>query len=474
MKNFILFSRIFAILTVLLILSYVLVANTTPINISRTYIGDNKNVFTLGPKNRVETTYGINKQLYDLVYFNSKMPFSFDQARTKVTFKNPSQQQKIYLGYKDQVSWHYNTQVIDDPLMDNLTWSKIGSGPYLYQKTSTYKSINDFFKSPPKQKIIGITDFKDTDSFQSKITIPNYQPSNTNTQIDVPFRGKTTIYVYLNNEPFNIDFTKRDLNWYEDPDVTKITVYKGRDDVFDATIDDDGNTSSNLRAGPPQSINIKNPGPGLPENGVYKIVIDNTGDSLITNITTKLHKIAFAGPLYVADNHEIYGDIVKKTNSTLLTTNAPRVSFKTDHSQSKVVILDKQIIHIDSSGKEFIFPNTKPTAAIAIPQSDMILNGSGYFSLRPDQFFAPTPYNLLPINSAEDINQAEFILTNYKPPTHDSGWLVAERDFNLINPFINKRQLNWVLETPGLKENNRTVEYKKIQMTLSKKGWFKK
>jgi hypothetical protein len=211
-----------------------------------------------------------------------------------------------------------------------------------------------------------------------------------------------------------------------------------------------------------------------PVNGVYKIVVDNTGDSLITNITTKLHKIAFAGPLYVADNHEIYGDIVKKTNSTLLTTNAPRVSFKTDHSQSKVVILDKQIIHIDSSGKEFIFPNTKPTAAIAIPQSDMILNGSGYFSLRPDQFFAPTPYNLLPINSAEDINQAEFILTNYKPPTHDSGWLVAELYFNLINPFINKRQLNWVLETPGLKENNRTVEYKKIQMTLSKKGWFKK
>jgi hypothetical protein len=141
------------------------------------------------------------------------------------------------------------------------------------------------------------------------------------------------MYVYLNHEPFNMSFTKQDLNWYSDPDAAKISVYKGKDKVFDATIDDDGNSTSNQKPGFKQTVNIKNPGPGLPESGVYKIVIDAPDDSIITNITTNLHKIVFEGPLYVADNRAVYGGI-PKTNPTKLVTNAQSISFRSDHNQS--------------------------------------------------------------------------------------------------------------------------------------------
>jgi hypothetical protein len=61
----------------------------------------------------------------------------------------------------------------------------------------------------------------------------------------------------------------------------------------------------------------------------------------------------------------------------------------------------------------------------------MIVNGSGYFAFNADQFFAPIPYKILPINSAEDIAQADYILTDYKTPKHEGDWLVAEREFDL-------------------------------------------
>jgi hypothetical protein len=277
----------------------------------------------------------------------------------------------------------------------------------------------------------------------------------------------------LSHEPFNMTLTKRDLNWQNDPDAVKISVYKGKDKVFDATIDDDGNSSNNRNAGQPQSVEIKNPGPGLPEAGVYKIIIDTPGDSMITNITTNLHKLAFEGPLYVADNHEVYGDIVAKTKPTLLTTNAQSLSFRSDHEQSKTATIGKQVININKPNQVFNAISTTPTTNVIVPSSDMIINGTGYFAFNPDQFFVPTPYKILPINSAEDIDQADYILTDYKTPTHQGEWLVAEREFDLHDAAIQKGQLSWLINAPGLKENKRTVEYKSIEMTLTKKGWFK-
>jgi hypothetical protein len=467
-------SRILSILIAFSISGYILFANTSPFNITRKYVSDDKAALALGPKNRVETVNGVNKQIDNLIYLSSKMPFSFDHAQVKTIFKNQDNDQQILLGYHDQEAWHYNTQVLDYPPLNNLNWPKVGSGPYLYQKYPNYKTVNEFISHPPQNKVVGIFDYPDYDSLQANLSIPNYQPSKAKISINVPLRGKTIMYVYLNNEPFNMSLTKQDLNWYSDPDVAKISVYKDKDKVFDATIDDDGNSTDNHKPGFKQTVNIKNPGPGLPESGVYKVVVDAPLDSLITNITTNLHKLAFEGPIYVAENQAVYGEIVKKTNPTILTTNAQLLNFRSDHEQSNTAMVDMQTIKITQPNQVVNSTNPKPSAAITIPSSDMIVNGSGYIAFSPDQFFSPTPYKILPMNSAEDINQVDYILTNYPgAPEHNGDWLVATRDFDLHDAVVTKGQLSWVLETPSLKENKHTVEYKQIEMTLSKKGWFK-
>jgi hypothetical protein len=474
MNKITLFSKIVGSIIAILILGYVVIANSVPLNLSHTYSSANKNedALVLGPKSRLSNKNGRISQIDNLIYFDTKMPFKYDRASVRVKFKNTSKQQRILLGYRDKNEWHYNTQVLDDPILNNLNWTKIGKGPYLYQKNVVYKTMDDFLKNPPKNKVVGISDYSGEELQKSNTTLPNYQPSTTITSIDVPLRGKTTMYAYLNHEPFNMSFTKQDLNWYADPDAANISVYKGKDKVFDATIDDDGNTTSNHKVGGEEKIDIKNPGPGLPESGVYKIVIDAPIDSLITNITTNLHKIVFEGPLYIADNHEVYGDIVK-TNSRKLVTNAQSISFRADHNQSQIANVDNQVVKIAKPGQIVTASNSNPTANITIPKSDMIVNGSGYFAYSADQFFVPIPYKILPINSTEDIAQADYILTDYETPTQEGGWLVAEREYNLSDAVIQKRQLSWLINAPGLKENNRTVEYKSIEMKLTKKGWFK-
>jgi hypothetical protein len=281
------------------------------------------------------------------------------------------------------------------------------------------------------------------------------------------------MYAYLKNEPFNMSFTKRDLNWYSDPDVVKISVYKAQDKVFEASIDDDGNDTNNHKLGPEQTIDIKNPGPGLPESGVYRIVIDAPIDSVTTNITTNLNKIVFEGPLYVVDNHDVYGNIITKTQPTKLITNAQNLNFRSDHKQSTSVLVDKQLVNIATPNQIFTATNNSPNALLTIPNSDMIVNGSGYFAFTTDQYFAPTSFKILPINNKDDIAQTDYVLTNYKEPDHNGYWLVSERQFNLDNVYIQKGQLGWVINAPGLKESNSTIEYKQIKMVLNKKGWFK-
>jgi hypothetical protein len=473
MTKLTLVSRSAAVLASILIIGYLFFANTAPFDISRTYNSGQKDNLVLGPNDRINIINGISKQQDNLIYVNSSMPFKFDHAKVKIKFKNPSPDQQILLGYRDQQSWHYNIASLDIPWLNNIMWQKIGNDPYLYQKKPAYKSMDDFFKNPPQNKVVGVVDYSNSDFLQPNIVLPNYRPSSTNTTLNTPLRGKTTLYAYLNNEPFKMSFTKQDLNWGADPDTAKITVYKGNTKVYVASINDDGDQSSDHNAGEPQTIDIQNPGPGLPEPGVYKIVIDASDDTIITKINTNLHKIVFEGPLYVANNHEVYGKIVPQTSTTSLVTNAQIINFRSDHGQSTSASVGQQLVKIAAPNKIYSATNTSPTTNITIPKSDAIVNSTGYFGFTADQFFSPTPYKIIPINSADDASQADYILTNYQAPQHEADWLVAEREFNLTDAYIQKRQLSWLIDAPGLKENKHTVEYKEIDMTLSKKGWFK-
>ncbi|MBA3285383.1 MAG: hypothetical protein H0U27_10055, partial [Nitrosopumilus sp.] len=322
--KFILLNRIISGALSLGIAIYIIFANTLPFGTSSNYTNKDPSISAISPASRVEIQTiddaQVTKQKDDLIYFTTKFPFKFDHAKIKITYQNPNPEQQIELGYKDRAEWHYDYQILDSSIFKLSEWNTIGNNPVLYQKDNQFNSIEDFLKNTPSQAVIGTLNY--SIPFALQTDIPDYKPSLSNTIIDVPLRGSHIMYAYLENEPFELSIKKQDLNWYEDPDVMEVKIYKDDALVLTTVIDDDGIADNSRQVGPEVEAVMKNPGPELPESGVYKIVFDASADTVIKSIKTNLHKIVFEGPIYPISNAEVYPGTIQNSVPTNIYTNS--------------------------------------------------------------------------------------------------------------------------------------------------------
>lgn len=465
------------IIFALLVIVYVLIQSFSVFGKTVVYSSSDieKNISELGPKERVLGENGtLGRQISDLVYFSLKMPQRFDRANVKVTFKNTSENQNLALGFKDQQNYHFSTEIIDAPLLEGLDWESEGDNPAFYYKDFFVGNIDDFLKEPPKGAFVGVFDYdSNLLTEQNVYKVDNYSPSNSKTVIDTPLRGKVIFFVFLKKERFKLWVEKQDLNWYEDPDVVNIKIYKEKDNVYTATIDDDGIVDSSGKSLAPQEVYIENPGSELPEPGVYKVVIEAGGDSVIKKITTNLHKIVFEGGMFPVENKEVYPEIAGKTEMTRLFTNALEVSAVTSHIEAtQSVVLGSKALNLTEVNKEATASAVNEAtgsaglAEIIIPKSDVIIKGSGYFAFSAEHFFEPINFKIVPITQKSDLDKVNYLITDYVAPYELDGWKVAERTFHLSSAYIDKGKLSWILKAPGLAENGNEVIIKKIEVEL--------
>ena len=475
-----LIGQFLGILLLVSLVGYVVMSNFSPFGMTVAYsLQQGKNALVLGPKDRVKTELQNGEitvyQIHDLIYFLTPMPFHFDSATVTMSFQNPNPDQTIAVGFQDKESWHYNTQLFDVPFLNTLSWNKVGTNPTLYQKDQHFTSVGEFLSSPPKDALIA-TYFYDSDFGKnvSDTKLSDYSPSKQDTILTTPLRGKHILYVYVDNEPFSMTIQKQDLNWYEDPDVMTISVYKDNTLVYSSQIDDDGIADNSQKVLPPQEVTIKNPGPGLPESGIYKIVIDANSDTVIKQITTNLHKIVFQGYLFPVNNKDAYGALVASTSATTLFTNALALSATTYHNAGvQDITIGNEVLHVASVGAGVQFIPKEDITKITIPKNDVVLKGfQGFFAFSEDQFFLPIPYHVLPITQKEDVQLADYILANYTPSQQMGDMRVGEYTFNLSSAFIKNGQLSWVIKSPGLQDAKGKIVIKDIRVVLYKKPWL--
>lgn len=460
-------------------ITYTILGNIAPFGITTTYtLSQNQPYISVpGPQQRVkisesngETTF---HQKNDLVYFTTSMPFQFDSATVRVTYQNPDPEQIIQIGFQDNEQWHYTLMPLDLPFINSLTWKRQGTHPTLYERESHFRSTADFLKHPVNALIgtigkdIWLSDFSETE-------LSNYHPQTKETVIAVPLRGKHIFYAYLADEPFHLTIQKQDLNWYKDPDVMVVKIYKDEDLVYQATADDDGIQDSSGRSLPPQELVIKNPGPGLPEKGVYKIVIEANGDTVIKRISTNLHKIIFQGSLFPAANREQYHTLIASTSATIVYTNALALSAISYHNAGlQDILVDDQLLRVNILKDNQIITPDADLAKVIIPKNDIVLSAyQGYFSFEPDQFFLLSPLHITPITKPEDIQMLDYIVGDYTPPQKEGEWQANTLRFDIRRAFIKDGKLNWIISAPKLQDNQREVIIKDIEITFEKKGWL--
>lgn len=472
----------------LAVLFYIVYSNIFPFGSRVVYsIFSSNNSITFEPKDRIYQEYHMNvvtyKQKDNLVYFILHMPFKADKAKVTLSYKQSSSDQLVYLGFRDRTDWHYKATVLDNPLLNKLDWNFVWGNYLLFQRDTKFISADEFLSNPPQNTLIGSFNLDTETLGTNNVKLADYGPKSTITQINTTLRGKHIMYVYLENEPFQISLQKQDLNWYEGEDITTINIYKEGELVYSATAGDDGITDPSRRTVKPQEIFIENPGPELPESGVYKIIIDAPGDTVVSNIRTNLHKIVFESPIFPVENSSIYPNISIRSRGTTVYTNANEIKAVTYHTRALQTIsiddierAEENLLILNELNKETTMSisgemasETDKLRRITIPQSDVILSAvPGYFAFDNEHFFLPTPYQFLPIRSQEDIEKVDYILADYRIPRKEGEWSVAEIEFDLSTAVVKDGKLSWLIRAPGLKENNREIIIRDIEVELIK------
>lgn len=467
-------TRLFFVLLASGICGYLIIMNTAPVTMTHEINSRDRAVVSgFYPAKRISTDGSSTKLLETPIYLDHVSSFNYDRASVAIKFKNPTNE-SLSIGYRDRQEWHYDTKVISAPFIDQLKWHTIGEGPYIYQKADDISSVEKFIRKPPANKVIGYFDYNIDNFIDNETIIKDYKPAPGDTVIDHPVRGKITMYVYLKGEPFKFSLTKKDLNWYEDPDPVKITISKGNDVVMTGLIDDDGNNRADKQEGIAQTIHLHNPGPGLPEAGVYKIVIDASRDVAITNMTTNLHKIVFAGTVMPINNSRVYGSIAVNNEGSTLYTSSSSVALQTFHEESLQAITsgDTSVeLAMKKEVVEMLVPQGEP---LIMPQSNTIVSGAGYFAFSKQQLFEPTTHQLRPIIHSSDIQHVDYILTNYKSANAAAdGWYHAKNEFDLTNAVIIDNKLSWALFAAESKNGtDEHIQIKDLEIKLTKYGWF--
>lgn len=471
-KTFRFITRIVLSAIAFMVFEYVLLFTVNPFTIRITKTLE-KGISPLGPSDRILHTeiYGDELQIinHDLTYFTTKEAKGFNAANIKITYKNNDPDQELLVGYRDELEWHYSLKPVDLPLIDRLGWTRLGSGQrILYQRDNHYSSVAEFMANPPEEPI-GMYHYEPD---LSSIRLSGYTPVQRTTTVPIPLRGKHTLYAYLENEPFSLQLEKQDLNWYEGDDSLTVKIYYQNELVYEKTLTDDGILTSDRTPGKLQTLQINNPGPELPESGVYKILLEASSDSIIKSFTTNLHQFVLASPVFLAGNTRSYKDLVSQTLPVSLLTNSSDVRALTVHAEGlQTIHVGTSSVSLKEVAKEETIATNSAMTTLVVPESDVIIRGDGYFAFAREQFFVPTGFShTTTIKNTSDTENISYILTSdYYPPRVSDRWKEQEVSFTLDNAVFNNDSLSWVLHAPNLKAKNGALMIKKIEVDLFKK-----
>lgn len=478
--------RILKILVIIAVLGIILYLITVNFLISRDFnyfydIGsaeDAKKPY-LTPLNRISDIFDDSGADYrnlisPLVYFDVLIPRGAESVRIEARIKDNFPENSVMsLGAKDQEVWHYNYHSIYNPALNHLS--------EFPKKENVYLVNPNLYLLTPEELKYERDIVVATDKLYTPLTntIADYQEKET--IINTSLRGGHTAYIYAAGD-LNLEIKKQDINWYEGSDELEISLYDANNNLIaNTTIADDGETgvknkkTAQVQEGVLQATNLK--------EGVYKLEFKDF-DGLIREIKINTNKIVF-DKVFLADN-SIYNVDTKPSKIYLKSNRDEQLDLITYHAAGI------QKIDYIKEGKKNVFDFyqedaplymnlTKGDYEFTIPQNDIIFSGMPYFAFSKENYFEPFKQKVISIkNDFEWLkNNVDYIVTDYKPPELNEGWLIAETEFDIEKDglFVKDNKLSVVFNIPHLSKEpylEYTIPIDWINITVHKSGLFEK
>lgn len=435
----------------------------------RNSINLERHISELKPTNRIEhiTVRGKKYQglVDDIAYFDLQLNRNYQEAVVKIRYKNEDDRD-FQIGMRDRTEWHYQVKPLNSKMINNLKWANTSdNGLILFQKHKKYQSVNDFFENPPRSAVIG--------TYYYEPPLVNLKPSIASKSniitINQSLRGAHMIYLLINNSALDLFIEKQDLNWYEGKDPLSIEIYKDSRMILCKNIADDGNTSDSRDLGPVAKAQISLKGREFEGNGIYEIKLVTNDDVLIRKIRADARFLVFERELFLAENM-LYTDETSKP--THVSTDAKIVWLKTLHGVGlqQVDFEDKMPLRVTEVNKNYTKRLHNVLNIIAIPQNDLLISGSGYFSFSDDTFFKPKVFSSFPIGKLLESKDSDYVIADYSFSKKNREWVTSKQEFTLSQANVQNGQVSFILSAPGLKRDNARIIIDYIEVTLRREG----
>jgi len=406
---------------------------------------DNFFIKKLTPAERVAIAGKEEAVIGDPAYFSLFVPRTFDRATLKLKFRPVGGNPIVEAGLlADRKNWRYELRPLENRHLDDLAgWEALsGNGLTLFQKKKIYGSVDAFLKKPPPFDAIAAYNYE----LKTAYAIAGYAPQKEPRTIGVPLRGSFQLYAYIKNEPLKFSFVYDDLNENLDRDDIDIFVFRGGEKKGEWLIKDEGLAEGGKTIDRNKKARIEIG--DLPE-GAYKVEFKARDDIVVRKIETGQHRLAFAGPLWLAQSD---------ASSTTLFTDSREVSAKTMNpaSLAEAKIGDEKLTIAETFKQSSVLSGDGLKKTVW-PKSDVIISGDGLWSFGEGSFFNPQAKKIGRHFSAAD-EMVKFIIADYTPPRREGEWLVNEAAFDLRNAYRENGRFTFLISVPGLRADDGIVD----------------
>lgn len=296
--------------------------------------------------------------------------------------------------------------------------------------------------------------------------IRGYQPAAKPRVFSTSLRGSHTLLTYLGRgEELSFAVTARNLNRLAGRDQLGLEVSTRHRQVFESPAQYLGEETPTSQPSKPTTLTAERT--GLPE-GFYFVRIKAADELLIERIETRQRVFLFLNKFSLAENAIYQGALGDKrlgpttvyTDSEYLTAEA-----RSDHGLQTVTVGSASLDLIDT---ETVYEKVGLTGVTQLisPKNELILRGDRYFALSPEQFdFLP---HFPEIGDTTKVDDYDFVFARYPQNRIEKGWTVAQQTFRKPELHFFEKELRFLLEAPGLREELRQLKIKEVRVELSK------
>ena len=423
-----------------ILLAYLAIAPSGKItyqnNFKFTIFGGRGFIEKFNPAERVISGWGSLKIIADPVYFYLFTPRLFNQAKVTITYKNsdPKKYPVVEMGILiNKLAGNYEFQPLQNNIIDELLskWTVIKTGDVLFlQRTKKFNSLDDFLKADVNRSETALYNYNLARPF---IILGYGAASSTPSSSSLPaLRGAYQFYVYINNEPLNLNFSFVNSDG-KTPATASVNIYNyNNQGVLNKNSDKDGT--------------LKIMASGLAA-GVYKVEVKVDNNAITKKIITTQSRLAFINKVWLASGGTLWSDNYQiKIENTDPATRAP-------------INFNGQATAINQSYKQFNLTAVATSSSaykLIIPSGGYLVESDGTFSFAPTALFNPdfkkvkAGVNLQGVNYIVAKYQAPIISGQFDQTNSQLGYQTATAEFNLAAAFREFNRYAFVISVPGL------------------------